>query len=86
MTDRKPTTTSKGPAKKGQKAKLGARAARPIEVAAGEPASGLIDHWIRDLGGWRGATLARMRALILDADREVSARVYICGRRAHRNR
>jgi hypothetical protein len=27
----------------------------------------LIDRRIRDLGGWRGATLARMRALILEA-------------------
>ena len=34
----------------------------------GEPASRLIDERIRDLGGWRGETLARMRALILEAD------------------
>jgi hypothetical protein len=27
-----------------------------------------IDQRIRDLGGWRGETLARMRALILEAD------------------
>ena len=33
-----------------------------------EPASQLIDERIRDLGGWRGETLARMRALILEAD------------------
>ncbi len=38
---------------------------------AGKPASGLIDRRIRDLGGWRGETLARMRALILEADPEV---------------
>jgi hypothetical protein len=31
-------------------------------------ASQLIDQRIRELGGWRGETLARMRALILDAD------------------
>jgi len=31
-------------------------------------ASRLIDQRIRDLGGWRGEALARMRALILDAD------------------
>jgi hypothetical protein len=31
-------------------------------------ASGLIDERIRDLGGWRGETLARMRKLILEAD------------------
>jgi hypothetical protein len=35
--------------------------------ASGEAASRLIDERIRDLGGWRGETLARMRALILDA-------------------
>ena len=28
----------------------------------------LIDQRITDLGGWRGETLARMRALILEAD------------------
>jgi hypothetical protein len=33
-----------------------------------KPASRLIDQRIRDLGGWRGETLARMRALILEAD------------------
>ena len=31
-------------------------------------ASRLIDKRIRELGGWRGETLARMRALILEAD------------------
>jgi hypothetical protein len=31
-------------------------------------ASRLIDQRIRELGDWRGKTLARMRALILDAD------------------
>ena len=36
--------------------------------AAGKSASKLIDQRIRDLGGWRGETLARMRALILEAD------------------
>ena len=35
--------------------------------ATGKPASRLIDQRIRELGGWRGETLARMRALILDA-------------------
>jgi hypothetical protein len=33
----------------------------------GNSASRLIDRRIRELGGWRGETLARMRALILDA-------------------
>jgi hypothetical protein len=40
--------------------------------ATGEPASRLIDQRIRDLLGWRGATLARMRALILEADPEMT--------------
>ena len=38
------------------------------ERANGEAASRLIDQRIRELGGWRGETLARMRALILEAD------------------
>jgi hypothetical protein len=38
------------------------------EPASGEAASRLIDQRIRDLGDWRGATLARMRGLILAAD------------------
>src|SRR5512144_83770 len=37
-----------------------------------EDASRLIDQRIHDLGGWRGETLARMRALILDADPEMT--------------
>jgi hypothetical protein len=39
--------------------------------AAGD-ASRLIDQRIRDLGGWRGETLARMRKLILEADPEMT--------------
>jgi hypothetical protein len=42
------------------------------ETATGEAASRLIDERIRDLGGWRGETLARMRALIRKADPEVT--------------
>jgi hypothetical protein len=33
--------------------------------------SRLIDQRIRDLVGWRGETLARMRALVLEADPEM---------------
>jgi hypothetical protein len=40
--------------------------------ATGESASRLIDRRIRDLEGWRGETLARMRALILEADAEMT--------------
>jgi hypothetical protein len=39
---------------------------------ADEPASQLIDQRIRDLGGWRGEALARLRALILEADPEMT--------------
>ena len=38
------------------------------EQATGAAASRLIDQRIRELRGWRGQTLARMRALILEAD------------------
>jgi hypothetical protein len=37
-----------------------------------QTASRLIDQRIRDLGGWRGETLARMRKLILEADPEMT--------------
>ncbi len=52
----------------------GASPAKPTsrEQATGEAASRLIDQRIRDLGGWRGETLARMRALILEADPEMT--------------
>ena len=43
----------------------------PKASAAGKPASRLIDQRIRDLGDWREETLARMRALILEADPEM---------------
>jgi hypothetical protein len=52
--------------------------AKKIANAGTEPgataklASRLIDHRIRDLAGWRGQTLARMRALILEADPEMT--------------
>ena len=36
--------------------------------ATGKAASRLIDQRIKELEGWRGETLARMRALILEAD------------------
>jgi hypothetical protein len=56
-----------------KKPKAGAKA-KPggSERDLGKPASRLIDEWIRDLGGWRGETLARMRALILEADPEMT--------------
>jgi len=45
--------------------------AKPKAGATGKPASRLIDQRIRDLGDWRVETLARMRALILQADPEM---------------
>jgi hypothetical protein len=45
---------------------------RSRERATGKTASRLIDQRIRDLGGWRGETLARMRELILEADPEMT--------------
>jgi hypothetical protein len=36
-----------------------------------ESASALIDQRIEDLGDWRGMTLARVRAIIHDADPEI---------------
>ena len=67
-TPRKSATASTSPPKAGTKAKPGASEAN----ATGKPASRLIDQRIRDLGGWRGETLARMRALILEADPEMT--------------
>jgi hypothetical protein len=42
------------------------------DQATGEIASRLIDLRIRGLRGWRGETLARMRALILEAAPEMT--------------
>ncbi len=38
----------------------------------GPGVSRLIDQRIRELGGWRGQTLARVRGLILEADPEMT--------------
>jgi hypothetical protein len=43
-------------------------AVKPKAGTTAKSASRLIDQRIRDLGDWRGETLARMRALILEAD------------------
>ena len=40
-------------------------------IPKGESPSQLIDARIKDLGDWRGKTLARLRALIKQADPEV---------------
>ncbi|MGH6989969.1 MAG: DUF1801 domain-containing protein [Stellaceae bacterium] len=38
---------------------------------AGKPPSEMIDGRIKELGGWRGKTLARLRQLIKEADPEI---------------
>ena len=53
---------------KGKQAKPPSAKVLSKSMAAAYPAAVLIDERIRDLAGWRGATLARMRALILEAD------------------
>ena len=40
--------------------------------AAAIPASRRIDERIQELAGWRGETLSRMRALILEADPDMT--------------
>ena len=76
-----PAGPERMPGKAKPKAKGTSRASKPRESATksksppkagatGKPASPLIDQRIRDLGGWRGETLARMRALILEAHPE----------------
>jgi len=71
------------PDKAKPKAKVTSRASKPRKSAtrsksppkAGATekcASQLIDQRILDLGGWRGETLARLRALILEADPEMT--------------
>jgi hypothetical protein len=62
----KGTSRASTPRKSTAKSKLPAKAG-----ASRKPASRLIDQRSRDLGGWREATLARMRALILEADPEM---------------
>jgi hypothetical protein len=78
-----PAGPARTPGKAKPKAKVTSGASKPSKSAtrsesppkAGateNPASRLIDQGIRDLGGWRGETLARMRALILEADPEMT--------------
>jgi hypothetical protein len=44
---------------------------KPLKSTEGIPASQLIDEAIQEYAGWRGATLAHLRALIKEADPEV---------------
>src|SRR4051795_2195419 len=43
----------------------------PTDPAAGEAASAKISERIRELGDWRGETLARLRELIHEGDPEI---------------
>jgi len=74
MTKAKPkgTSTSSSKARKSATESKSPPIEGAVQRAIGEPASRLIDQRIRDLGGWRGETLARMRALILEADPEMT--------------
>ena len=45
--------------------------AKSTDSSKGKPASQLIDGRIKALEDWRGATLARLRGLIKDADPDV---------------
>ena len=67
----KPKAKSTPAASKPRKPPARSRSA-PKPGATGKPASLLIDQRIAELGGWRGEILARMRALILAADPEVT--------------
>ena len=70
-------TKSKSPPKSVTKAKpIKARKSEKVadaihKPATATPASRLIDQRIRDLGGWRGETLAAVRRLIHEADPDI---------------
>jgi hypothetical protein len=63
----KGTSNSSKPRKSATRSKFS-----PNAGATGKPASRLIEERFRDLEGWREETLARMRALILEADPEMT--------------
>ena len=51
--------------------KAATKAASKTPSPAGESPAALIDARIAELGDWRGETLARLRALVKEADPEV---------------
>jgi hypothetical protein len=65
-----PSGSARPAAKSKRNAKATSGASKPRKSAAApeQSASRLIDERIRELRGWRGETLARMRALIREAD------------------
>jgi hypothetical protein len=54
-----------------KKAKKQTPTTRAAKAAGPASSSALVDAWIENLGDWRGKTLARIRALIRQADPEV---------------
>jgi hypothetical protein len=74
MAGKTSTKSAKG-AKKGAAKRVAAKAARPRKAvdpsSARMSASKRIDERIADVGEWRGARLAEIRALIREADPEV---------------
>ena len=70
MTESKAKPEAKGTSRTSKPRKSAAKS--KTERATGKPASKLIDERIGDPGDWRKATLARMRALILEADPEMT--------------
>ena len=67
-----PKPKTKGTSRASKPRTSAAKSKSPLKAGtAGKPASRLIDQRMRNLGGWRGETLARMRALILEADPEM---------------
>ena len=67
----KPKPKAKAKAKKTPKPSTKAKSSSK-PTTTDKPASELIDQRIHELAGWRGQTLARMRALILEADPEIT--------------
>ena len=67
----KKTATTKAAAKTAAPKPAPAKAAKKSSAPSGDTASKLIDTKIKELGDWRGKTLAHVRALIKQADPEV---------------
>ena len=73
---RKTSTSSKPAAKSAKtanaKSPSKAKPSTAADRAIGNDAARLINERIRELGDWRGETLARMRGLILEADHDMT--------------
>ena len=68
---RKPAAKAKAKRMKTPKVRPNAKPS-PKPKPPEKPASELIDQRLHDLAGWRGETLAHMRALILEADPDIT--------------